>query len=284
LGYFVYPNGVVSHVMSMEARSTDYPNPPFMPPGLLIEWRLNGSVVKTGSTSNEFDTKINTISLGDYKFKPWHANLLVDFVISGTDFSAANTLSNTDPTVSGGIEQDEYGVSPKAPRVYWSYDDVDGDRQELFRFMVGAGPGGAEYYDSGYIIGDPGDANGDGVVDEDDYNFVSERVGSVYGDANYVMKADFNRDGVIDQDDLDVVTMFMGSEYDLSQASENYTFQLPELTPGFPIFWSLQVGDGEKLNNTDPDWPEPIRKFTEIVGTSTINDPPAANTVLIDGI
>lgn len=255
-----------------------------MPAGLLIQWRLNGAVIKTGNTSNEFDRKINTTSLGDFRFKPWHANLLLDFVISGTDFSSANTLSNTDPTVSGGIEQDEYGVSPKNPRVYWTYDDVDGDRQELFRFMVGAGPGGTDYYDSGYIFGDPGDANGDGVVDENDYNYVSERVGAVYGDANYVLKADFNRDGVIDQDDLDVVTMFMGSEYTLGQASESYTFQLPVLASGLSIFWSLQVGDGEKTNDADPDWPEPPRKFVEIIGESTINDPPIVNTVLIDGI
>jgi len=267
----------------MMARSTDYPNPPFMPSGLLIEWRLNGTVVKTGNTSIEADRSINTSSLGDYKFKPWHANLLVDFVISGTEFSSANTLSNNDPTFSGGLEQDEYGIAPRSPRIYWTYDDVDGDRQQLLRVLVGAGPGGSEYYDSGYIFGDPGDANGDGVVNEDDYNYVSARLGAVYGDANYVYKADFNRDGVISEADLDIVTLFMGSEYSLSQASESYTFQIPEMAGGIPIFWSIQSGDGEKINNTDPDWPEPPRKFIEITGASTTNEPPLIKTVLIDG-
>jgi hypothetical protein len=78
--------------------------------------------------------------------------------------------------------------------------------------------------------------------------------------------------------------MFMGAEYNLSSASESYTFQLPALTEGVPIFWSIQAGDGEKIDDTTPDWPEPPRKFVEIIGESTVNMPPSVNNVLIDGV
>lgn len=284
MGYYIYPNGSVNHNLPLEARSTTYPNPPFMPTGLVIQWRLNGTVVKTGSTSNEADRKINTTSLGDFTFKPWHAGLLVDYVISGTTFSSANTLTNTTPTVSGGIEQDEYNVSPVAPRIFWSYEDADGDRQNLFRVMVGSTPGAMDYYDSGFVFGNPGDANGDGIVDENDYNYVNQRLGAIYGSSSYSYAADFNRNGVIDAGDLEVVTMFMGAEYDLSSGSDSYTFQLPDLPEGVPIFWAIQVGDGEKIDNNQPDWPEPPRKFVEVNGESTVNTPPIIDTVLIDGV
>lgn len=284
MGYFIYPTGVVNHNAPMEARSTSYPAPPFLPTGLVIQWRVNGVVVKTGNTTNESDRRINTTTLGDYRFKPWHAGLLVDFVISGSSFSSANTLTNAMPTVSGGIEQDEFSVSPAAPSIFWTYDDADGDKQNLCRVMVGSTPGATDFYDSGYIYGNPGDANGDGVVDENDYNYVSQRVGATYGSSNYDYQADFNRDGIIDQADLNIVDLFMGSEYDLSSSSDSYTFRLPELPAGLPIFWSIQVGDGEKLDNNLPDWPEPGRKFAEVIGESTVNTPPIIDTVLVDGV
>lgn len=285
MSYLVYPQGLVNHSVLMEARSTDYPNYPYMPADHTIKWRLNGVTVKNGNTSNINDLRINTKNSIDYNLYAKDSGLLLDFIIDGSLSSSAIVIENTLPIISSyGIESDQYGICPKSPKIYWQFDDEDNDRQYVCRVLVGLSPGSSEIYDSGKIYGDPGDVNGDGIVDQKDLDQIDGLLGEIYGSTRYLLKADFNRDGIIDNLDKNIVKMFMGSEYPLTTNSIGYSFNIPTMPSGLLFHWTLKVGDGEKLSSSDPDWPDPVRKYVSVSGTGSINYTPLISSVFIDGM
>jgi hypothetical protein len=284
LSFFVYPQGLQSHKTTFEARDTSVPNSPFIATGLEIKWRLGGVIVKTGDTSFERDRKINTGDIGDINFEAKDAGLDLDFTI-GASVATPATLTNQLPSIeSAGIEVDQNGITPKdSPRFFWTYSDPDSDPQLFFRLLVGTTSEGSDLFDSGKIFGDPGDANGDGVVDQNDLTLVHSLFGKTSDDDGYLLAADFNRDGIIDESDIDVVERFLGAEYP-GGSSADYSLILPDMPEGTMIFWTLTAGDGEKITPSDPDTPEPARKEIKVTGEGMINAPPVITDVLIGGV
>lgn len=285
MAFFVYPSGSASHTRVFEARDSSVPNAPYIGDHS-IEWRVGGTVVKQGDTSLESGRQINTGELGDYSLDAADAGLLLDFVIDGSDTATGTTLTNNLPTIdSAGFEHQAWNLMPRKDAVFsWEYVDQDGDPQYYFRLFVGSADGLADYYDTGIVYGNPGDANGDGIVDNNDLIYVRSLYGSEYGDDNYDINADFNRDGVIDEDDAAIVSLFLGTQYS-SGTSKTYSFTLPEELPSVPLaFWSLRVSDGEKVNPASPDWPEPARQYVEAKGMNAVNSRPIISNVLVDGV
>jgi hypothetical protein len=62
----------------------------------------------------------------------------------------------------------------------------------------------------GYYL--PGDANGDGVVEQADIQIVTSSLGSIVGDTNYVFDADANRDGRVGMNDLTLARQNLGAK------------------------------------------------------------------------
>lgn len=56
----------------------------------------------------------------------------------------------------------------------------------------------------------PGDADGNGAVDQTDVKAIKARIGTIVGDANYAFDADSNRDGKIDLKDLRLAQQNIG--------------------------------------------------------------------------
>jgi hypothetical protein len=156
MGYFVFPMGTPNHETTLEARLDTITAFPYMPPGLAIQWRQNGAIVKTGSTSVFGDLTLNTGATGDFNFDATDSGSSVDFVIDGVDFSAAVVLSNNLPALAGGPQADAYGRVAKLTQFVWTYSDADGDPLYYYRVKVGTFPGGGDIFDSGKVFGDPG--------------------------------------------------------------------------------------------------------------------------------
>lgn len=286
MSFFVYPSGPQSHTRELEARDSSVSNAPYIQEeDLSICWRLNGVEVKTGNIIRKDDRKINTGDLADYNFDAADTGLVVDFVIGGTDYATGVTLTNNLPTIdSAGFDHLFFNLMPRKDAVFsWDFTDQDGDPQYAFRLKVGSADGLSDYYDSGIVYGPPGDANGDGVVDNDDIAYVKARINKTRGEDGYDVNADFNRDGVVDENDLDIVKLFLGSRFP-SGMTGTYAFTLPVELPSTSLaFWSLTVSDGEKAVPTAADWPEPSRKFVEAKGMNAVNSPPVISNVLVDG-
>ena len=60
MDYYIYPEGSPSHTSVLEAID--------LPSGKTIQWRQNGSVVKSGSTDDPGMQRINTQETGDFRF------------------------------------------------------------------------------------------------------------------------------------------------------------------------------------------------------------------------
>jgi hypothetical protein len=289
MGFFVYPAGSTSHKTPLQARDDAAPGVPISTGE--ITWRIGGEDIPekqnldVASFSPARD--INTGGDDDFNFEALHAGSTVDFVVDGTDVATGTVLTNNPPTIdSETLVKDSYGVIPREnPRFSWTYEDADDDPMFFFRLMLGTAPGASDLYDSGFVFGNAGDANGDGVVDVADLSFVNDHFGTrnVLSE-NYDEDADLNRDGVVNEDDVAIVNLFLGEPRTVSAGSSTYSFVVPVTLPeGALVFWTLRVGDGEKVDPTDPEWPEPARKYAEATGFGMANSRPLVTNVKIDG-
>lgn len=156
MGYFIFPQGSVSHTSPLEARLDSILVAPYLPSGLTIQWRRNGISLKEGSTDDSFYRSINTTTSGDVTFNASNTGSIVDFIIDpyGTPVaSSAVVLTNNAPTLSGsGPVTDAYGRTLGLPTLVWTYADADNDPQYYYRIKLGTVAGGSQHWDSGIVI------------------------------------------------------------------------------------------------------------------------------------
>lgn len=279
--YIVYPSGTPNHTVPLEARLSTVTVTPYIPSGSTIQWRIDGTVVKTGTTSNDDDIRINTGNTLDVNFDSGNTGSVVDFVIDGTTISSPVILSNNLPTVTASIMMDSYNRISRIPTISWQYSDMDNDRQYAFRIKVGSISGGSDLFDSGVIYGYAGDANGDNVVNTEDIDLVNSLIGISYPSTSYLKSADFNGNGTIDSADLSIANKFLGTVYS-SSITQTFSYQLPVFLSGQNIFYALYVSDGQKVTPTDPDTPEPARVFVSTVGSASVNSVPQVKDLTIE--
>jgi len=161
MAYFVYPAGTPSHTALLEARDSGVPSYPYIGPGHVIDWRQDGAIIKTGSTSNLADIKINTGLVGDVNFDAPDTGTVLDFVIDGiydpAHISNPVILANNAPAISGAtLDVDVYGLVPRSPTLLWYYSDADADLLYYYRVKLGTAPGASDIFDSGFVYTDPG--------------------------------------------------------------------------------------------------------------------------------
>jgi photosystem II stability/assembly factor-like uncharacterized protein len=145
MDYYIYPEGSPSHTSVLEAID--------LPSGKTIQWRQNGSVVKSGSTDDPGMQRINTQETGDFRFYAKDTGSIIDFfVVEDSEFSNPVELSNNIPVlVSATVVKDSYGISATRPSFIWDYSDQDHDPQFLYRVRIGTSPGSSDLLDTGFV-------------------------------------------------------------------------------------------------------------------------------------
>ena len=63
-----------------------------------------------------------------------------------------------------------------------------------------------------------------------------------------------------------------------------YPNSQPVIPAGATYYWSVEVGDGEKANPTDPDTPEPVRFGATANGSAVVNTIPVVTNVQVNGV
>ena len=281
MGYIVYPSGTPNHTLQLEARLSGLVVPPYISTGLTIQWRMDGVVVKTGNTTNSSDVVINSGVSTDVNFDATDTGVVVDFIINGTSTSDPVILSNNLPSITASIANDGYNRISRRPTLSWQYSDSDNDRQYGFRIKVGSISGGSDLLNSGFIYGYPGDANRDNVVNTEDVDLVTSLIGITYPNALYNKAADFNGDGTIDSTDLAIVQNSLGKTYS-SSSSQTFSYLLPVFLSGQAIYYTLEVTDGQKINPTASDTPEPSHTLVSVIGAAQVNSVPQVKDLTIE--
>lgn len=275
--YFITPGGTPSHTAVLTAMVVTGGGSSTLPAGLGVEWRQDGSVVKSGTSDDPAMLQINTGIFGDVNFDATDTGATVDFVVDGIDYSNSVILSNTLPTVTAQIDEDAYGRTSRQPIVSWTFTDPEGDEQYYFKAIIDA-------YNSGNVFGDtPGDIDDDGDVDRADYDATRALDGVISTDPTYNEFADADRDGTITAVDAILVSALFGSSYSVMN-SYSYKFKSPTiLAAGTSFSWSLTATDGEKVNPLDPDSFSTLRTTVSSSGSGVANTPPVVSAVQIDG-
>jgi len=127
---YISPNGKVSYKTPLKACMQIGNNLCEIPLDKTIQWRKDGSLVKTGSTSDPDNLIINSGKNNDVKFTAFDANHTVDFVIDG-EFSKNVVLKAEKASVS-----DFVILCDKQAFASWIYKCEETPNQGFYRLVL----------------------------------------------------------------------------------------------------------------------------------------------------
>jgi len=141
--------------------------------------------------------------------------------------------------------------------------DTQGLRTGLAHYGTYDTEAGLAQYLQIHGINPYGDADGNGVVDENDGAIVEAAYGSVPGSPNWDMRADFNQDNEVNALDNFTVISHMGEEGMFSiirMVDPSYDAIKEQFELGNPVLLNLQLWHGEKLE---------VGHFTTLAGINS---------------